>query len=145
LIFFDLKKAYDSISRKLLQQGLEKANVNQSIIYTTKNTYHNNKCRIKIRPNLSEKYCNNTGLLQGCPLSSTLFKVYIDKVLKEWSKKCKLMGLKIGKDCYIHNLLFAYDQVVNTQGAEDANYMSRKTEDKYEKWGLKINNKKQNT
>jgi hypothetical protein len=23
--------------------------------------------------------------------------------------------------------------------------MSRKTEDKYEKWGLKINNKKQNT
>jgi hypothetical protein len=38
-------------------------------------------------------------------------------------------------------LLFADDQVVIvvTRGVEDANYIGRKLEEEYEKWGLKIN------
>jgi hypothetical protein len=39
----------------------------------------------------------------------------------------------------VHNLLSADDQVVITRGAEDANYIGRKLEEEYEKWGLKIN------
>jgi hypothetical protein len=49
------------------------------------------------------------------------------------------MGLKIEGNCYVHNLLFADDQVVITGGAEDANYIGRKLEEEYEKWGLRIN------
>jgi hypothetical protein len=72
-------------------------------------------------------------------MSPTLFKIYIDTALKEWSRKCKRKGLQIGNNCYVHNLLFADDQVVITRGVEDANYIGRKLEEKYEKWGLKIN------
>lgn len=74
--------------------------------------YHNNKCKIKIR----SKFCNTKGLLQRCPLSPRVFKVCTNRVLREWSRKCELIGLKTGKDCYIHNLLFADDQVGPTQG-----------------------------
>jgi hypothetical protein len=49
------------------------------------------------------------------------------------------MGLKIEDNCYVHNLLFADDQVVITRGVEDANYIRRILEEEYEKWGLKIN------
>jgi hypothetical protein len=49
------------------------------------------------------------------------------------------MGLKIEVNCYVHNLLFADDQVVITRGVEDANYIGRKLEEEYEKWGLGIN------
>jgi hypothetical protein len=49
------------------------------------------------------------------------------------------MGLQTGDNCYVHNLLFADDQVVITRGVEDANYIGRKLEEEYEKWGLKIN------
>jgi hypothetical protein len=48
------------------------------------------------------------------------------------------MGLQIGDNCFVHNLLFADDQVVITRGVEDANYIGRKLEE-YEKWVLKIN------
>jgi hypothetical protein len=49
------------------------------------------------------------------------------------------MGLKIEDNCYVHNLLFADDRAVITRGVEDANYTVRKLEEKYEKWGFKIN------
>jgi hypothetical protein len=43
------------------------------------------------------------------------------------------MGLKIGDNCYVLNLLFADDQVLITRGVEDANYIDRKLEEEYEK------------
>jgi hypothetical protein len=49
------------------------------------------------------------------------------------------MGLQTGDNCYVHNLLFADDQVVITTGVQDANYIGRKVEEEYEKWGIKIN------
>jgi hypothetical protein len=54
-----------------------------------------------------------------------LFKIYIDTALKEWSRKCKGMGLKIEDNCYVQHLVFS-DDVVITRGEE------------YVKWGLKI-------
>jgi hypothetical protein len=56
-------------------------------------------------------------------MSPTLFKIYIDTALKEWSRKCKQMGLQIEGNCYVHTLLFANDQVVITRGVEEANYI----------------------
>jgi hypothetical protein len=83
LIFYDLEKASDSLPRKLLWQALGKANINQSVIQIIRNIYSNNKCRIKIRSNLSDEFCNLKGLLQRCPMSPTLSKIYIDTALIE--------------------------------------------------------------
>jgi hypothetical protein len=132
LIFCDFEKVYDSVAIKLLWQALGKVNINPSI-QIIRNIYSNNKCRIKIRSNLSDKFCNTKGFLQGCPISPTLFKLYTDTALKEWSSKCKRMGLKIENNCYVHNLLFADDQVVITRGVEDANYIGRKLKKEYKK------------
>jgi hypothetical protein len=83
LIFYDLVKAYDSVPRKLLWKALGKANINQSVIQIIRSIYNNNKFRIKIRSNLSDEFCNTKGLLQGCPMSPTLFKKYVDTALIE--------------------------------------------------------------
>jgi hypothetical protein len=93
------------------------------------------------RSDLSDDFCNNKEILQGSPISPAPFKVHCKTVVREWSMQCKLMGLKIGKDCYIHNLLFRDDQQVITQGLEASNYMGRKIEE-YEKTGLEINYRK---
>jgi hypothetical protein len=71
-------------------------------------------------------------------MSPTLFKIYINTALKEWSRNCKRMGLKIEDNYYLHNLLYADDQILITRGAENPNYIGRKLEEEYEKWGLKI-------
>jgi hypothetical protein len=52
------------------------------------------------------------------------------------------MGLKIISNCYIHNLPFSGEPVAITLGVENTNYMSRKTEEEYEKLVRKISYEK---
>jgi hypothetical protein len=60
---------------------------------------------------------------KDAPLSKTLFKVYKDIILVEWSRKCQRMRLKTEDNCCVHTLLFAHDEVVVSRGAEDCNYI----------------------
>ena len=66
---------------------------------------------------LSEEFPTSKGLLQGCCMSPTLFKIYMDVVLKEWVTQCGKMGIKIG-DKHLSHLFFADDQVNITQNKE---------------------------
>jgi hypothetical protein len=93
--------------------GLGKGTVNKSVIKIVRNMYSNNRCRIELRSHLSEEFCNTKSLLQGCLMSPTLFKIYIDTALEEWSRKCKGMGLNFEGTCSVYNLLFAGDPSCN--------------------------------
>ena len=78
------------------------------------------------------------GLKQGCCLSPTLFKIYLEYVLKEWKKKCGGMGVPLSEVETLFTLCFADDQVVVAQDQDDAEYMIRKLVEEYRKWGLKV-------
>lgn len=92
--------------------ALRAANVDESVIEVLKYIYRNNKCQIKIGNTLSQAFHTSKGLLQGCPMSPTLFKVYIDVALRTWSNKYKQLGVEVSDRVYLHHLLFADDQVV---------------------------------
>jgi hypothetical protein len=70
---------------------------------------------------------------------TNIFKIYIDMSLRRWSQKYHTMGLPINQDYYLYNLLFEDDQVIIAQDTEDAEYMLRKLDVEYNKWGLQIN------
>ena len=53
----------------------------------------------------------NRGVRQGCPLSPTLFNLYIDHITREW-KSIAPKGVKINKHYSLNMLLFADDQVL---------------------------------
>ena len=126
LVFIDLEKAYDSVPRKLLWQALRQASISQDIIDILKSIYSNNRCQIKIGNRLSQEFGTTKGLLQGCCLSPILFKIYIDVILRDWSRKCNVMGIPMKSQYFLYHLLFADDQVLITQDIEDASYMTRK-------------------
>ena len=86
-----------------------------------------------------------------CSLSPPLFKMYPERVLRNWKRKCQPLGTTIQNThththiyiyiyiyIYIHSLNFAHDQVLLAQDHDDMVYMARKPEEKYEKWGLPI-------
>jgi len=126
---------------KNLWKALEHCNISNSIIRAIKRLYENSFPKIKIGKQLSSGFRITKGLRQGCSLSSTLFKIYIQNALENWQKKCAKMGLEI-QDMTIYTMLFADDQLLIAQDYEDLEYMTKKLIDEYELWGLKLNVKK---
>jgi hypothetical protein len=78
------------------------------------------------------------GLRQGCSLSPTLFKIYLEKVLRNWKKRCQPMGIPI-QITHVYSLNFAADQVLIAQDYDDMEFMARKLKKEYKKWGFTIN------
>lgn len=142
LLFVDLKKAYDSIPQIKLWEALEKTNVNVTLIRAVQELYKNNTSKIKQGHAMSKGFNINKGLKQGCCLSPTLFKIYLEQALKLWKGKCRNMGIPLNDGYTLYTLCFADDQVVLAQDYEDLEYMTRKLTEEYDKWGLQVNVKK---
>ena len=75
--FMDLSGAYDSIDRTVLFQKLHNLNVSQHTIQLLQHLYSDTKCIIKCEQGTSQPFAVYCGLRQGCPLSTTLFNLYI--------------------------------------------------------------------
>lgn len=141
LIFIDLEKAYDTVPLKKLFQILKKTGLNNTYIRAIWNLYKDATSVIKMGAIRSEPFSINKGLKQGCSLSPTLFKIYIQEALSEWRNKIANMGLYLDDKC-LTSLFFADDQVIIACDEDDADYMLRKLKDEYENWGLNINMQK---
>lgn len=134
----DLEKAYDMVPHIKLWEYLERVDISKSLIKAIQNLYRHSLARIKIKNKVSTEFRITKGLRQGCCLSPTLFKIYLEEALKGWKKKCRHMGVLVG-DKNIYTLQFADDQIILAEDYDDIEYMSRKLIEEYEKSGLKFN------
>jgi hypothetical protein len=138
LLFIDLTKAYDSVPLNKLWETLDRPTINTRVIETIKSLYEGSNSKIKVGNQITKGFKVTKGLRQGCSLSPTLFKIYLEQVLRNWKKKCQPMGTPI-QNTYGYSLNFADDQVLLAQDYVDMEYMGRKLKEEYEKWGLAIN------
>lgn len=138
LLFIDLAKAYDNVPIQRLWKALENTNISTRVIKAIKELYRDTKIKMKMGESISNGISTSKGLKQGCCLSPTLFKIYIEHSLRTWKRKCKGMGINIG-DNNIYTLQFADDQVLIAQDKDDLQYMTRKIKEEYEKAGLSMN------
>lgn len=138
LIFIDLEKAYDNVPLSKLFNVLDRSDISKAYVRAIFNLYKNAKCAVKRGKHVSETIKITKGLKQGCSLSPTLFKIYIQESIKEWTRKCAGMGIEINDAC-LYTLLFADDQILIANDEDDVTYMLRKLIDEYTKWGLRIN------
>ncbi|XP_030750903.1 uncharacterized protein LOC115878509 [Sitophilus oryzae] len=69
-----------------------------------------------------------------------LFEILVEanEALKNWRRKSRAMGIEIDNHC-LSTLFFADDQVIVAGCEEDADYMLRKLDEEYDRWGLNIN------
>jgi hypothetical protein len=73
-------------------------------------------------------------------VSPNLFKIYVEKALNTWKRKCSGVGYNVDNTTiYTYTLQFADDQVVIAQSKDDLEYMCRKIQEEYLKWGLNMN------
>jgi len=108
------------------------------LIKTVKELCRKNLSYVKLGGLLSERFEVKKGLRQGCCIPPTLFKIYIEKALNIWKRKCFGMGYNVDNTT-IYTLQFADDQVVMAQSKENLEYMCRKLQEECSKWGRTMN------
>ncbi len=72
-----LSAAYDSIDHNLLFAKLKRMGMLEHSINTLKLLYQSTTCLVKCDQGGSARFSVRIGLRQGCPLSTTLFNLYI--------------------------------------------------------------------
>ena len=77
--FLDFAKAYDSVPRHLLWHIMQQIGVHPRFLGAVQSMYRQVTCRVNIGGVLGSCFDSCKGVKQGCPLSPTLFGVFIDR------------------------------------------------------------------
>ena len=94
--FMDLSGAYDSIDRELLFWKLEhQLGVAAHTLATLRDLYRSTTCTVKVDGSCSMPFEVGCGLRQGCPLSTTLFNLFIWDLHQRLCSACPDVGVPI--------------------------------------------------
>ncbi len=88
------------------------------IVNVMKTMYEGSKIIIKTGRKKTEEIPINKGVRQGCPISPTLFNIYINDIIQKWKLIIK-KGICITENDYLNILLYADDAVILQEGVDD--------------------------
>ena len=134
----DYSKAYDSIDREKMIEALKDYKIHPNIIDRIAKIYNGDFTNIKIGEE-EIKLEITSGIKQGCPLSTTLFKIITYIILTELEEKGK--GLVLD-DLLLLALFFADDSLLLADSVENARHNLKILINASEKFGLKVNEAK---
>jgi len=86
-IFVDYTHAFDSVYRNKLIECLKIFDVPEKLIRLIAPTLIQTRAQVKINTDFTEEFIVECGVKQGDPLSSTLFSLVIDRILKQMELK----------------------------------------------------------
>ena len=82
VIFFDLKKAFDTVDHNILIRKLDNMGIRGNTLELLKSYLNNRTCCTKIKSKLSNTKTINCGVPQGTSLGPLLFNIYINSLAK---------------------------------------------------------------
>lgn len=106
--FMDLKAAFDKVPRELLWKVMEQRGVRRGLIERIKEVYETTRNVVRANGE-STAFWTTSGIRQGCPLSPTLFTIFISD-LEEYLAKAQSGGVVIGRKKF-WSLAYADDVV----------------------------------
>jgi hypothetical protein len=87
-IYLDLKKAYDALDQTRYLKILAGYGVGPNLLRLQKKFWSNAKLVCRAGGNFGEPFGARRGVMQGGPLSSLMFNVCVDAVIREWLRQC---------------------------------------------------------
>lgn len=137
--FVDFKKAYDSVPRDLLWTKLERLGVHGWFLDGIKALYAEVPMAVKTAQGLTCTFDSVMGVKQGCPLSPTLFGLYLDDLEDAMRAKQHLLdapsldGLRLLALLYADDLALVSTSLAGLQAQLDVLYEYARC------WGLTVN------
>jgi hypothetical protein len=137
--FVDFTKAYDTIPRDLLWQKLESLGVHGWFLETIKSLYGAVPMAVKSAQGLTETFESVMGVKQGCPLSPTLFGIYVDDFEQELAAHQQGLDLPSFAGRRLPALLYADDLALVSTSARGLQAQLDVLHGYATKWRLTVN------
>jgi hypothetical protein len=137
LLFTDCEKAFDNIHRQILFHILKSRQIPDPLLKAIVDIYTQNKIMIKFNNKTSKLAEMKKAVRQGCPLSPTLFNIYLDEIITKWQKQ-DITGIKLSKNQHLSKLLFADDQVIIADTEDNLQKAAHKLHRLITEYGLTI-------
>ncbi|MCO5571119.1 hypothetical protein L7F22_024851 [Adiantum nelumboides] len=135
--FVDFRKAFDTVPRDRLFQRLLTLGVPSEMLWGIFSLYERVSARVRCPGGTSSSLANTIGVKQGCPLSPTLFGLYIDElsehILRDGGGGVDLAGT------HIHIMLYADDIVLVSESQEGLQRHLQILDDFCTRRGLTVN------
>ena len=112
--FVDFKQAFDSVNHAVLWEVLKARGVHPKLVNMISDLYNGSRARVTAHGCTSDWFDLMTGVRQGCPLSPTLFNVFIDFIVRQVIAACAEQGVH----CF--TMAFCFHNSIVPMG-EDAN------------------------
>ena len=138
--FANLKAAFDRVNRKELGEMMKKAGIKERLRRRIMETYKETKNVIRIGDQKTEEFWTKRGVRQGCPMSPTLFNIYMMDLEKEMKKE-QTGGVMVGKE-KIWTITYADDIVLIAKEEQDLKGMIRRFKRYIERKGLILSTEK---
>ena len=137
----DIKQAFDSVPHIPLQQAIYNFGIRGKMFNLIKDMYTNSKCKVRLNNNeYSDDIPIARGVKQGDPLSPILFIIFMESLVKTIDDR--KIGVDIGENINLSNLLYADDIALISNSAENLQYMMDLTSNWLDKRCMKANPKK---
>ena len=108
----DAEKAFDSVRWEYHYAALERFGSNNQLVNCLKALYNSPTARIKINGHLSKTVLLQRGCRQGCPLSPTLFALFLEPLAQAIREDKDMTGVQIGD--VEHKICACVDDVLLT-------------------------------
>jgi len=132
--FADLKAAFDKVDRTELGKMLKKVGVEEQLRRRIMETYKETKNRVKVGRGKSEEFWTKSGVRQGCPMSPTLFNIYLMDLESELRKEQE-GGVVVGREKF-WSITYADDIVLVAKSEQELKSMMRRLKKYIDKKGL---------
>ena len=104
--FIDFKKAFDRVWHAALWATMRKYNIIANLVHTTEQLYEKATSAVQMNGSIGEWIRTTVGVRQGCLLSSTLFNIFLERImsdaLEEHDGKVSIGGRNIRNICRWH-------------------------------------------
>ena len=107
--FMDMKKAFDMVKHSLLFQKLIHKNLSPIFVRLLMKMYMSQVASVRWEKKLSSIFSVTNGVKQGAVLSSILFCIYIDELIKRLRRNktgCWINGNFVGVIVYADDIVF---------------------------------------
>ena len=135
-VFIDFKKAFDRVWHEALWATMRKYNINASIIRAIENLYDKAQSAVLFNGSTGEWFRTTVGVRQRCLLSSTLFNIFLERIMGEALDDHE-GSVSIGGRL-ITNFGFADDIVVNAEEEEEAGVLTDRLDRTYTRYKMEI-------